>query len=189
MGPSDSLVSFGPSSGPPLLSAYPEADAGFAAELSRKRRLGLTCTCVRWRAPRAGMDHRLPVVPDSTQGEMRVSQVPGSSSSRAPRPPTSPDARRARPLSCGVPWPSRAPTRWASGIITISRLDRRGSQRRVPTHRPQRYRRNRKAHFRLAGLCPGRSGFAPAGRQTRFPRLPLPPSFETSLAWSHGGPV
>lgn len=132
------------------------------------QRLGLKRSRIRRPALREGIGHRLPVAPGAAHGETRVSQVPGSSSSCAPRPPTSPDALRTRPLPCGSPWPSRGATLWASGIVTISRLERRGSQRCAPTHRPDRYRPDRKAHFRLAGLSPLRTGFAPAGRQTRI---------------------
>ncbi len=56
---------------------------------------------------------------------------------------------------------------------TISRLVSHGPRPRVPTHRRRRCRRRRKAHYRPAGLSLGRTGFAPAGRFTEFPKSPL----------------
>ena len=65
--------------------------------------------------------------------------------------------------------PSGVPTPWASGMVCVSRLHSRGPIVRLPTHRRGDYPPSRKAGFRPAGLRFGRTGFAPAGRQTEFP--------------------
>ena len=92
------------------------------------------------------------------------------------RPPTPCHGRPPRrihdPLthqSVAVMLPSGVPTPWASGMVCVSRLHSRGPIVRLPTHRRDGYPPRRKAGFRPAGLRFGRTGFAPAGRQTEFP--------------------
>jgi hypothetical protein len=65
--------------------------------------------------------------------------------------------------------PSGIPRPWAPGMVCVSRLHSRGPIVRLPTHRRDGCPSRRKAGFRPAGLRFGRTGFAPAGRQTEFP--------------------
>lgn len=77
---------------------------------------------------------------------------------------------------------------WAPRINNFRGCKFCGSHVRAPTHRPRRHRRERKAHYRPGGL-PDRTGFAPAGRRTKFHEvIACLHSSPTSLAWSHHAP-
>lgn len=102
-----------------------------------------------------------------SRGKVGVSQVPGSSSLRAP--------------SCHTPRDAPCPAHgghdaMAFGVHRLlgisdqpfSRPNSDGSHACVPTHRAERYRSPRKARFRPVGVHPRRAGFPPAGRQTEF---------------------
>ena len=125
---------------------------------------------------------RPPAWPVSSLGETRVSQVSGPSSSSVPR--------LGNPAGCSSsspgPLPARSHCATDGGLagafrridtlgtreMTFSGLCRRGPHARSPTHRRRRCRRRRKGRCRLAGLGLGRTGFAPAGRRTKFQELP-----------------
>ena len=111
--------------------------------------------------------HRLSASPVDCRGATWVSQVSGSSSSYAPQSNTPPGAVSP----CPRPGRSRSPSGrmkpWAPRIDNFRGYKFCGSHVRAPTHRPRRHRRERKAHYRPGGL-PDRTGFAPAGRRTKF---------------------
>jgi hypothetical protein len=92
--------------------------------------------------------HRVSVPPVHSTSEIRVSQVPGSSSSHAPW-STTPPGPLLLPISVSVVVSSRFGILWTPEISTFSGLLSHGSRVRVPTLRRTRYRGRRKARYRL----------------------------------------
>ena len=155
MQPSDSLAPFGRRSGLPSPTTYLGAQGLFFAA---------TPVPTPTRATSEILLPRLPVSRLSPQGETRVSQVPGPSSSCVPWSSTPPGAKpplaRSRCGRCRLRT-TRSPRHPES--LPISKLLTHGPLARVPTHRRIRYRLRRKARYRPGGLTLGRAGFAPAG--------------------------
>ena len=154
MQPSDSLAPFGRRSGLPSPTTYlGTQDLFFTA----------TPVPTPTRATSETLLPRLPVRRLSSQGETRVSQVPGPSSSCVPWSKTPPGATAPRPLSVRSPSSSGVAIPWTPGNLLISWLFPLGPHARVPTHRRIRYRLRRKARYR-----PGRAHPWPGGFRTRW---------------------
>lgn len=161
MQPSDSLTSIGASSGLPLLGTY----------------LGANAVLCPWGQPRPRPQRR---------GCRRV--VTGSPAHRI-----SIEETGGPPRSLGCPLAAcrgRTPRRVRSVLALLhalraiafrpnealgtrndpklSWLRSHGPRARVPTHRPERYRSRRKAHYQLGGLLLRWAGLAPAGQLTEF---------------------
>ena len=113
MQPSDSLAPFGRRSGLPSPTTYLGAQGLF-----------FTATPVPTptRATSETLLPRLPVRRLSPQGETRVSQVPGPSSSCVPWSKTPPGATAPRPLSVRSPSSSGKAKPWTPGTLIISWL-------------------------------------------------------------------
>ncbi len=128
-----------------------------------------TCSSPLHRCPRQPVQRRRLFYPGSPcagslpDGETRGSQVPGPSSSCVPWSKTPPGATAPRPLSVRSPSPSGVAIPWTPGICLFRGCSTHGPHARVPTHRRNRYRLQRKARYRPGGLTLGRAGFAPAG--------------------------
>ena len=181
MRPSDSLVPIGLGSGRPLPLAYLAAGA-----CSLRDRAGPATARARPRA-RTVRGDGLPAPRSSglSWGETRVSQVPGSSSSCAPRTHT-PPVLRALAFASASSSSSRTTIPWTSGILHF-----RGWL--AAAHWLARLRIAgivASAAARLATDVDGYSfiarDFAPAGRPSpNFVATACCHSFRTSLAWSH----
>ena len=113
MQPSDSLAAFGRRSGLPSPTAYLGAQGLFFAAAP---------VPTQTRATSETLLPRLPVSRLSPQGETRVSQVPGPSSSCVPWSSTPPGATAPRPLSVRLPSSSGELKPWTPGKLPISWL-------------------------------------------------------------------
>ena len=113
MQPSDSLAPFGRRSGLPSPTAYLGAQGLFFAAAP---------VPTQTRATSETLLPRLPVSRLSPQGETRVSQVPGPSSSCVPWSSTPPGATAPRPLSVRLPSSSGELKPWTPGKLPISWL-------------------------------------------------------------------
>ena len=149
MQPSDSLVPFGRRSGLPSPTAYLGAENLF-----------FTAAPVPPPTPcRAGdISTPAPRLPALSQGETRVSQVPGPSSSCVPWSSTPPGATAPRPLSVRSPSSSGDLKPWTPGNLSISWL-----------HNPRptcsrTYASPSRLPFPAQGSLPARAGSPLAGR-------------------------
>ena len=178
MQPSDSLAPFGRRSGLPSPTTYLGAqDLFFAA----------TPVPTPTRATPETLLPRLPVSRLSPQGETRVSQVPGPSSSCVPWSKTPPGVTAPRPLSVRSPSSSGEVKPWTPGKINhfVAAYPR-------PT-RSRAYASPNPLPSPAQGSLPARAGSPLAGRdshplddKTRFHESHrILHSSLTSLAWSH----
>jgi len=169
MQPSDFLTTFGLGSGSPCLRPTSSADVsslpGYAG--------------IRLRAPVGDWSPALRTT-GLLRGVVRISQVPGPSSSYAPRSITPPGVPSPRPpLSAMALLPSKLSASWAPGIV----ISFRGRIPAAHTFVDLRIavavtRSGARPYYRPAGLSFGRVGFAPTGRLTEF-QLVSPPPFRS----------
>ncbi len=177
MRPSDSLDSVGRRSGSPRFG-LPEAGSSSLPN----------CPYARGRISSSevfGPGLLCFFVPAWLRGEPRVSQVSGPSSSCVPRSVTPPPA----------PSPGPNSQRRCCRLQAYSRLGQtafESFEANLPRPTCLRAYASPGGHPRVsqgslpaAGLGFGRTGFAPAGRQTEFWGLSHLPSSQTRSAWSH----
>ncbi|WP_394821845.1 ATP-binding protein [Pendulispora albinea] len=127
---------------------------------------------------RLGDGSPAPRGPVFSQGATRVSQVPGLSSSCAPRapspecpPPTSPGVRPTALISGVFAVAFRRANALGTWDASFSMLNCRGPHARVPTHRRRRFLLRRKARYRLGKLPLGRTDSDPLDNILEFHEL------------------
>ena len=165
MQPSDSLVPLGRRSGRPSRATYPGAGACSVPQLrpavcapANARRVGALITGSPYprnppkerQGPPRCLDRPLRACRGRTPRRVRASPRPHCIS------------RGGRSCLQAFLHPGHPGLHSFRGCIS------HGTHARVPPLRRSRYRDRRQARYRPGGLTPGRAGFAPAGRYTKF---------------------
>jgi hypothetical protein len=141
--PSDSLIPYH------LAAVVPRFGGTRAPHASSLRGLCPAGSSCAWQTASASeIGHRVSVAPVVFTSEIRVSQVPGSSSSHAPW-STTPPGPPFLPIADSVMLSSRFEILWTPDVSNFSGLHSHGSHVRVPTLRRTRHRDRRKARYRL----------------------------------------